>query len=287
MTTGQPIILRPDLIRKRHAYLSAIEQARASNHCLIYMDETWVFDCMSKKRSWEDTTIARFAPAAVLQEYSCGRAMTKNKGKRAIVISAISREGIIPESTKIIISGMRSVEQDYHRDMNHEIYENWIRDTITHMKRIANGRCVSLIVDNAPYHSRQAQKLPSQSSTKAEIASYLRSNDVAVAENSNKTELLEKLNEFMSSRGGRDGLRKYVVDGICADLEVRRRALDWLRALPASQCARWMDHVVAEENAARQKIVIDREASIQEDWGSDVSILSDEEISDAGDADEQ
>ncbi|VDK50015.1 unnamed protein product [Cylicostephanus goldi] len=160
ISKAQPFIFEhPNLIKWRTSYLAAIEEARARGDCLVYMDETWVFDCMRKKRGWDDRTIPRFASDDILREYSCGRSIAKDKGKRAIVISAITEEGIVPGSTKIIISGTRSTQEDYHRDMNHEIYEEWLRESVPRMKEVANGRCLSLVIDNAPYHSRQLQKV--------------------------------------------------------------------------------------------------------------------------------
>ncbi|VDM77067.1 unnamed protein product [Strongylus vulgaris] len=62
----------------------------------------------------------------------------EDKGRRAIALGAMSKEGVIPGCSKVIISGCGLVENDYHRDMNHEIFENWPRDP--HMLDIARGR---------------------------------------------------------------------------------------------------------------------------------------------------
>ncbi|EPB70196.1 hypothetical protein ANCCEY_10707 [Ancylostoma ceylanicum] len=68
---GQPYIFeRLDIVRKRELYLRNIANARSQGHCLVFMDETWVFESMTTKRGWNDNNISRFAPEAVLQEYS-------------------------------------------------------------------------------------------------------------------------------------------------------------------------------------------------------------------------
>lgn len=45
------------------------------------------------------------------------------------------------------------------RDMNHSIFEGWLQESITCMFEVASGRRLSLVMDNAPYHSRQLEKV--------------------------------------------------------------------------------------------------------------------------------
>ncbi|EYC05442.1 hypothetical protein Y032_0082g1585 [Ancylostoma ceylanicum] len=157
---GQRFIFEhPDLARKRAAYLSTIGEAGSQGSCLVFIGETWVFDRMTKKRGWNDNYIPRFAPASVMEEFSCGKAAAKDKGRRAIVISAITDEGVVPDCTMVIISGRNSVEQDYRRDMNHSMFEGWLRECIPLMQDVAAGRPVAVVMDNAPYHSRQLEKV--------------------------------------------------------------------------------------------------------------------------------
>ncbi|KAL6723289.1 hypothetical protein Aduo_018310 [Ancylostoma duodenale] len=220
---GQRFIFeRPDLAWKRAAYLQIIAEARFHGRLLVFIDETWVFDRMTKKRGWNDNTIPRFAPASILDEYSCGKTAAKNKGRRAIVIGAITEEGVVPGCTRVIISGRASGDQDYHRDMNHSMFEGWLRECIPRMQHVAAGRPVAVFIDNAPYHSRQLEK--------AAIVDYLRSKGVEVALDSSKEDLLQ---------------------------EVKTRTLAWMGSVPPSLCRSWCGHVVKEEEAARLKIAVD------------------------------
>ncbi|EYB88068.1 hypothetical protein Y032_0253g278 [Ancylostoma ceylanicum] len=211
---GQPYIFeRLDIVRKRELYLRNIANARSQGHCLVFMDETWVFESMTTKRGWNDNNISRFAPEAVLQEYSAGKTAAKSRGRRGIVIGAITDEGVVPGCTRVIVSGHRSSEED----MNHATFEGWLRECIPHMQSFAEGRPVSLILDNAPYHSRLLEKIPNKSSTKAQIEDYLRSKGVEVPVDSTKAALLEELNDFIASRGGVAALRRYATEAICAE----------------------------------------------------------------------
>ncbi|KAL6742894.1 hypothetical protein Aduo_015992 [Ancylostoma duodenale] len=220
---GQRFIFeRPDLAWKRAAYLQIIAEARFHGRLLVFIDETRVFDRMTKKRGWNDNTIPRFAPASILDEYSCGKTAAKNKGRRAIVIGAFTEEGVVPGCTRVIISGRASVDQGYHRDMNHSMFEGWLRECIPRMQHVAAGRPVAVVIDNAPYHSRQLEK--------AAIVDYLRSKGVEVALDSSKEDLLQ---------------------------EVKTRTLAWMGSVPPSLCRSWCGHVVKEEEAARLKIAVD------------------------------
>ncbi|CAJ0594673.1 unnamed protein product [Cylicocyclus nassatus] len=317
---NQPIIYeRPDLVHKRAVYLSAMEAARNQQSCLVFMDETWVFDSMTRKRGWNDNTIPLFAPESTLREFSCGRTAAKNKGRRAIVIGAITEEGAVPESTKVIISGVRDVDDDYHRDMDAVLFENWLRDTIPHMQTVAGGRPIALIMDNAPYHSRQKEKVPTRASRKSEIEEYLTKNGVAVPAKSTKEQLLVELQDFIQSRGGVSAVRTYVADSICGEhgitvirlppyhcffnpielcwsqlkahlckvgkpgdtLElVRTRTIEWMNGFPSTLSSGWFRHVAGQEDAARSKIAVDLASNnINRDLPPLDESSSDEEVS--------
>ncbi|CAJ0602064.1 unnamed protein product [Cylicocyclus nassatus] len=180
--------------RKRTTYLAKLEEARRRGSCLVFMDETWVFDSMTKDKGWNDNTIPRFASAEVMRTYSCGKTVAKDKGRRAIVIGAITDEGAVPESTMV----------------------------------------------------------PTRSSTKSEIETYLRDKGVVVPENSMKAYLVEEV----------------------------RASTQYMSALPSSLCQEWFHHVAKEEDATRLKIAIDlaNSHSIIETIDSELSSSSDGDL---------
>ncbi|RCN46587.1 hypothetical protein ANCCAN_07447 [Ancylostoma caninum] len=294
---GQQVIYEnSDIVAKRAVYLRKIAEARNGGDCLIYIDETWIFDKMSKKRGWNDNSIPRFAPASVLQKYSCGKTAGKNKGRRATVISALGRDGVVPNCTKIVVSGTGGIEEDHHGDMDHHMFERWLRDSIPHMIRFAEGRRVTVIMDNAPYHTRQLEKIPTRSSTKARITNFLQSRGIDVAVESSKADLIAELDHYVESRGGIGRVRKYAVEEICDEFGVRMirlppfhpffnpielcwsqlkahlnkygrisdkietvklRATHWLNDVQPSLAEAWFRHTHREENEARAKELLD------------------------------
>jgi transposase len=69
--------------------------------------------------------------------------------------------------------------------MNHVNFEKWVRD-----KLIPSLPTNSVVVmDNAPYHSIQVDKIPSKYSVKTEIIAWLRKKGISCAEKMRKQEL--------------------------------------------------------------------------------------------------
>ncbi|KAL6723930.1 hypothetical protein Aduo_018881 [Ancylostoma duodenale] len=117
-----------------------------------------------------------------MEEFPCGKTAAKNKGRRVIVIGAITVKGVVPGCTRV--SRGASLERDYHRNMNYSMFEEY----------------------------------PTDSSTKAANVDYLRSKGVEIAVDSSKEDLLQELHAFVSSRV--EGLRNYAVENICAEFGV-------------------------------------------------------------------
>jgi len=70
-----------------------------------------------------------------------------------------------PELFFSAVKKMSVAAADYHFDMDSKIFEEWFEKTL-----IPGHPTNSVIViDNAPYHSRQATKIPCSSTKKSEI----------------------------------------------------------------------------------------------------------------------
>ena len=61
---------------------------------------------------------------------------------------------------------------DYHRDMNGEVFENYIRRIAPLLKR-GTDEPVVLVMDNAPSHNRYADKLPTQHTNGEDLREWL------------------------------------------------------------------------------------------------------------------
>ncbi|KAL6738982.1 hypothetical protein Aduo_012475 [Ancylostoma duodenale] len=85
------------------------------------------------------------------------------------------------------------------------------------MQSFANGRQVTFVMDNAPYHSRVIERIPCASSRRDENVAYLRSKGVEVANDHTNAELLEGLEMYLQSRGGVSTCCSYAMETICAE----------------------------------------------------------------------
>ncbi|KAK0426237.1 hypothetical protein QR680_009601 [Steinernema hermaphroditum] len=79
-----------DVIHKRLRYLERIQKLRNEHCVLVYCDETWCFEGMTHHHDWTPTS-----PLAELQMKGLcfGPSAPTTRGKRAIVLHAITEEG--------------------------------------------------------------------------------------------------------------------------------------------------------------------------------------------------
>ena len=69
--------------------------------------------------------------------------------------------------------------------MNDERFEEWLRDHL-----IPNHKPNSLVIDNASYHSRRLEKVPTTNSRKSKIQDWLIKHEIQFPEHALKAELL-------------------------------------------------------------------------------------------------
>ncbi|KAL6723635.1 hypothetical protein Aduo_018616 [Ancylostoma duodenale] len=102
---GQRVIYENnDIVAKRAVYLRESAEAR-NGDCLIYIDETWIFDKISKKRGWNDNSIPRFATRRYRRSTLAEKQREKNEGRRATVILAHGEDGVVFNCTEIRVTG--------------------------------------------------------------------------------------------------------------------------------------------------------------------------------------
>ena len=67
---------------------------------------------------------------------------------------------------------------DYHRDMNYDNYKKWIKEQL-----IPNLNPNSvLVIDNAPYHNKQVNPVPTSSWKKQDMQKWLTDNGIPYCE---------------------------------------------------------------------------------------------------------
>jgi hypothetical protein len=95
--------------------------------------------------------------------------------------------------------------------MNGEIFQKWVISQLIPGLAKPPYKCV-VIMDNAPYHSMQFEKLPTSCSTKAKMQEWLINHHVQFEANYTKNQLWEVITPFT-----RNYQKQYVVDKILND----------------------------------------------------------------------
>lgn len=124
--------------------------------------------------------------------------MILGKGKRLIVCHIGSDDGFVPEALWAFESKKTG---DYHEEMDGKSFEKWFENILPKL----DNNCV-VVLDNAPYHFRKLEKIPTTASRKTAIQDWLRSKSIQFEETLLKVELLAIVNEH------RKKYDKYVID---------------------------------------------------------------------------
>lgn len=143
----------------------------------------------TKEKVWEDATVSS-REDAFRKGLTTGLRAPSGKGGRLIVLHAGSENGFV-DGASLVFRAKKSVTSDYHSEMDGPRFERWFKEQL-----LPNIEPRSVIVmDNAPYHSVQLEKLPSTSSRKAEIQSWLTQKNIPWSNDQLKPELIQLVNQ--------------------------------------------------------------------------------------------
>ena len=122
------------------------------------------------------------------------------KGKRLIILHAGSKDGWVPNGS-LVYQSMND-DGDYHQEMNHAIFEKWFETQL-----LPNIPPDSLIImDNASYHSRRKEAMPTSSWCKGDMITWLMEKDIPYPDKNTKKILYDII------RKHKDEYLKYVID---------------------------------------------------------------------------
>lgn len=161
----------------RIQYLEKINKARSENRTIIYLDETWYDTHDTPSKGWTD------------KSKKCHTKAPSNKGKRITILHAGSEDGWVPNCLFLAAKNISDSSLDYHCDTTAEVFEDWFQNKL--LPNIPPKS--SIVMDNASYHSRQLNKVPSSTSRKKEIQDFLSDRDIYFHESYNVKQLLELL----------------------------------------------------------------------------------------------
>ena len=151
----------PQIANQRSAFLIRMRRNREEKKKVIYLDETWMHTHDSIACCWvekDEVTVG------TLGGVSC----PSGKRKRLIILHASSEDGWIPNCEFWYTSHLKkrviTIEE-----MNHQIFENWFQN-----KLIPNiPPDSSIVMDNASYHSRRFEPLPTSNWKTGDMITWL------------------------------------------------------------------------------------------------------------------
>jgi len=137
---------------------------------------------------------------------ACVRNLPTSRGQRLIILHAGGSNGWVEDALFLSCKKISVASADYHFDMDAKIFEEWFEQ-----KLLPNLPKNSVIVmDNAPYHSRQALKIPCMSTKKCEILDFMKKKNLQIPQ---PCPTKPKLLDIIKSQNFE---KEYVVDGIAA-----------------------------------------------------------------------
>ena len=156
---------QPRIIVWRHEYL------RRGGRLVIYLDETWANARDGVEKIWVEED-----PRAIGGTKG-GIHKPSGKGSRLIILHAGSENGWI-NGTDLVFQSKKGTG-DYHDEMTSEHFEEWFHDSL--MQNIPANSLI--VMDNAPYHSRRLEPVPTMSSRKQIMQDWLTACGIVFPEN--------------------------------------------------------------------------------------------------------
>ncbi|CAH1982636.1 unnamed protein product [Acanthoscelides obtectus] len=179
------------IVELRQEFLHKVKIYREQKRNLIYLDETWYDTHDVVQYGWVDDSNKCILNA------SC------NRGKRIIILHAGSENGFIPNALLLSAKNIKESCADYHEDMTSDLFERRIEQQL--IPNISPNSVI--IMDNAPYHSRQKNKIPNTGTKKQDIIDFMKDKGMEIPQKSTKAILFDLIKRQKFEK-------EYVVDNL-------------------------------------------------------------------------
>ncbi|XP_050507899.1 uncharacterized protein LOC126885381 [Diabrotica virgifera virgifera] len=209
------LIDREEIICWRRHYLRSIRKFRAEGRPIYYQDETWVNAGHTLTKIWSDKNILS-SRQAFIEGWSTSISPPSGKDSRLIISHLGSEKGFLRDGS---LEFQSKSTKDYHEEMTADVFEEYFEQMIEHIPPNS-----IIVLDNAPYHSRLVERLPTTAWKKQDVLDCLRNKSLTYEDGMVKAELLKIARQHKSK------YKKYVVDKMA-----ERRNITVLR-LPPYHC---------------------------------------------------
>ncbi|CAH2014823.1 unnamed protein product [Acanthoscelides obtectus] len=158
-----------------------IEYRRQSRK-IYYLDETWINAGHTVKKTWIDKNVVSNRQASI-EGLLTGLRGPSGKRQRLIV----THIGSDKECDLIFVSKKGG---DYHDEINASCFESWFQGVL---QRVEPNSVI--VMNNASYHSRQTERVPTMGSQKGDMQQWLREKGIPFDDSCVKAELYEKIKQ--------------------------------------------------------------------------------------------
>ncbi|XP_072386551.1 uncharacterized protein [Diabrotica undecimpunctata] len=206
------LLERSDIVIWRRHFLRTIKEMRNQKRKIFYLDETWINEGHTPNKFWQDETVTSQRHAFV-NNLSTGLNPPSGKGRRLIIVHIGSSDGFV-EGGLLTFESTRT--GDYHEDMNADVFQEWFEQMIDLLPK----NCV-IVMDNASYHSRLIEGLPTTKWLKKDLQNWLSSKNITYHPGSIRKEL------YSLCALHKEKFKKYEIDEIA-----KNRGMTVLRSPP-------------------------------------------------------
>ncbi|CAH2010623.1 unnamed protein product [Acanthoscelides obtectus] len=172
------------IVELRQEFLHKVKIYREQKRNLIYLDETWYDTHDVVQYGWVDDS------------NKCILNAPCNRGKRIIILHAGSENGFIPNA---LLLSAKNIKES----CGHDLRLVWIEQQL--IPNISPNSVI--IMDNAPYHSRQKSKIPNTGTKKQDIIDFMKDKGMEIPQKSTKAILLDLIKRQKFEK-------EYVVDNL-------------------------------------------------------------------------
>lgn len=191
------LIDKPDIVCWRRGYLRSIRKYRNEGKNIFYLDETWLNEGHTVSKIWQDKNILS-SRQAVMEGWSTGLRLPSGKGRRLIITHIGSENGFLDQG---LLEFQSNSSKDYHEEMTADVFEEYFQQMIEYIPQNS-----VIVMDNASYHSRLVEKLPTSSWKKAAMIEWLQCKALNFDDTMVKTELLQVVRQHKAK------FKKFVID---------------------------------------------------------------------------
>ncbi|CAH2101316.1 unnamed protein product [Euphydryas editha] len=168
------LIQRPEIAAWRAKYLRRLkendERGGGKKKPVTVIDETWIHSHYTISKCWQNSS-----DSSIRKNHS--------SGQRWILVHAGNENGFVQGAG--LLYKCKSKTGDYHHEIDASNFTKWIKEKLI-LNLPPNG---IIVMDNVPYHSKQANKPPNFSARKNKKQTWLQEHYIAFDNKMTKREL--------------------------------------------------------------------------------------------------